>query len=179
MLSLDPAGKKLCASVKRKREIQMSSQFTKKAMVHVSGAQTVASLCDGREGNDLKIIAQRLQATLNLTPEQIDDYYDAFQMFPLDSNQRISASSIQIFYENSDINLTQNDAMNALNAFLGTTRGNHHSLQGKSIDFELFVINLEKWMKKVTFDCILCSSSLSLAGNSSPRGPEDGLHDLR
>jgi Ca2+-binding EF-hand superfamily protein len=128
----------------------MSSQFTKKAMVHVSGAQTVATLCDGREGNELKFIARRLQTTLNLTPEQIDDYYDAFQMFPLDSNQRISASSIQIFYENSDINLSQNDAMNALSAFLGTSRGNH-SLQGNSIDFELFVINLEKWMKKVLF----------------------------
>ena len=175
----------------------ITSKFTKKAMVHVSGTQTIGSLCDGREGNELKIIAKRLQSTLNLTCEEIDDYYDAFQMFPLDSRHQISAASIQTFYENSDINLTHSDAMNALYAFLGggptmtaaatgtTTTvgrgGNHHSLQGiNSIDFELFVIHLEKWMKKVRLDPLTLSSlpTHSLVGNPSPRSPEDGLHHL-
>jgi Ca2+-binding EF-hand superfamily protein len=118
------------------------SQFTRKAMVHVSG-QSVTTLLDGREGNELRDLAQRLKSTLNLTAEQIDDYYDAFLMFPRDSSNKISVSSIQIFYENSDIKLEYEDGAKALHAFTGSRNVN-------SIDFESFVVNLERWMKKVS-----------------------------
>jgi hypothetical protein len=130
-------------------------------MVHVSG-QSVTTLLDGREGNELKALAQRLKTTLNLTAEQIDDYYDAFLMFPRDSHNKISSSSIQIFYENSDINLEYEDGMKALHAFTSSRTVN-------SIDFESFVVNMEKWMKKVS---IFLSCFLLL----SPTLPQQEIH---
>lgn len=119
------------------------SNFARKAIVHISG-QNTTTLIDGREGNELKLIAKRLKSTLNLTNEQIDDYYDTFIMYPLDNNNQLTISSIQLFYSNSDIELTYEDALKSLQAFTGER--NIHS-----IDFETFVVNMEKWIKKVFY----------------------------
>jgi hypothetical protein len=124
----------------RLTSIKMSS-FTSKALGHVIG-QVATTIVDGREGLTLKLIATRLQLSLRLTAEQIDDYYDAFIMFPLDNNQRISVSSLQEFYSKSDIDLSSDDCLKAMRSFVGIENI-------VSIDFESFVHSMERWEKRV------------------------------
>mmetsp|Transcript_15916 Transcript_15916/g.23980 ORF Transcript_15916/g.23980 Transcript_15916/m.23980 type:complete len:176 (+) Transcript_15916:118-645(+) len=116
------------------------SKFTEKAIDHVS-SQTAVSILDGREGQALKIVATRLQMALKLTNEQLDDYYDAFVMFPLDDNHRISVSSLQKFYTEADIDLSEEDCLRAIGSLSG--------INGLvSLDFEAFVLSMERWIKK-------------------------------
>lgn len=154
----------------------MSSKFTQKALAHATG-QAMTTLLDGREGPELQIIAQRLHSSpYNLSSEEIDDYYDAYCIFPLDSSHHINATSLQIFYENSDITLEYQDAVNALHVFLG-----QRNLT--SIDFEVFVVNMEKWKKKVPSTLLFlfphsCSLISTVIGSSLSRSIEDGVYDL-
>lgn len=120
------------------------SNFTKKAINHLTG-QTIQTISEGREGNELKEISERLKLNLNLTSEQIDDYYNTFHIFPLDLNNCLTIKSIQMFYYNSDIELSYEDSLKALQIFTGSRNNDH------IIDFETFVVNMEKWMKKVIF----------------------------
>ena len=117
--------------------------------MHVSGTRARQSVVDGREGVRLKAIAVRLQLAYALTNEQIDDYYDAFIMFPLDSNQRISSQSVFKFYENADVELSEENCLTAIRAFTGI-----QNIEG--LDFEQYVVAMEKWMKKVIIKkCVL------------------------
>ena len=125
------------------------SAFAQKAIQHVSGSRSKLSILDGREGVRLKAIATRLQLAYGLSAEKIDDYYDAFTMFPLDSSQRISPSSMFKFYADADVELSEENCLNAMRAFT-----NIQNIE--SLDFETYVVSMERWMKKVHYDFLYC-----------------------
>ena len=114
------------------------SKFSEKA----AATTTNMTVFDGRGGDELKKIANRLLKTLSLTPEQVEDYFDAFTMFPLDRNKCISADSIKSFYENAGLDLSMDDCAIAMKAFTGNDLT-------FSLGFEAYVINMERWAKKV------------------------------
>ena len=123
------------------------SNFTRKALNHLTG-QNLTPIINGREGNTLKLIAEKLKISLNLTITEIDDYYDTFLLFPLDQFNHLTINSIQLFYLNSDILLSYDDALKSLQAFTGIRNNISY------IDFETFVVNMEKWSKKVDFQSL-------------------------
>jgi hypothetical protein len=148
------------------------STFAQKALLHVSSTQAKLSILEGREGVRLQAIATRLRSAYGITSEQIEDYYDAFIMFPLDSNQRISPMSILKFYSKAEVELSEENCLIALREFCGIQNT-------ESLDFETYVMSMEKWMKKVFYIYSSVGSFLfGFEGDPSQRSIENGIQAL-
>lgn len=114
------------------------SKFSEKAATNSANV----TVLQGREGPELKVVAQRLLTTLSITTDKVDDYFEAFSIFPLDKNKRVTLAAIQSFYEAAGLDLSEDDCRNAMKAFTG----NELTF---SLDFETYVINMERWARKV------------------------------
>jgi Ca2+-binding EF-hand superfamily protein len=102
------------------------------------------TVLEGRAGDELKQIAERLLVSLSITGEQVEDYFDAFNMFTLDRNKCVTLDALKSFYGNAGLDLSEEDCENAIRAFTGNDLT-------FSLDFETYVINMERWQKKVTW----------------------------
>mmetsp|Transcript_5575 Transcript_5575/g.9146 ORF Transcript_5575/g.9146 Transcript_5575/m.9146 type:complete len:167 (+) Transcript_5575:94-594(+) len=127
------------------------------------------SLLDGREGEELKHITGRLMTTLSINAEKVEDYFNAFSIFPLDKKKCVTMNALKSFYERAGLDLSEEDCIDAMKAFTG----NELTF---TLDFETYVINMERWARKVVygmltfiFRFVLYYSSFSLVLRKSIR----------
>mmetsp|Transcript_5576 Transcript_5576/g.9147 ORF Transcript_5576/g.9147 Transcript_5576/m.9147 type:complete len:181 (+) Transcript_5576:94-636(+) len=99
------------------------------------------SLLDGREGEELKHITGRLMTTLSINAEKVEDYFNAFSIFPLDKKKCVTMNALKSFYERAGLDLSEEDCIDAMKAFTG----NELTF---TLDFETYVINMERWARK-------------------------------
>ena len=96
-------------------------------------------ISDGREGVALKLIVARLKQQRQLSDEAIEEYYDCFRQFPVDSKLKVSAASITSFLStvssssSSASELSLDEAEKRLGLLTGSSSAK------KFIDFEEFV----------------------------------------
>lgn len=114
------------------------SKFSDKAAASSSNL----TVLEGRGGEEMKNIAKRLLTSLSISAESIEDYYDAFTIFPLDRNKCVTMDALRIFYEKAGLELSEGDCEDAMKAFTGNDLT-------FSLDFETYVINMERWARKV------------------------------
>lgn len=114
------------------------SKFVRKATTN----SVNLTVLEGRAGDEMKSIAQHLLVSLSLSPEQLEDYFDAFAIFPLDERNCITMEAMKSFYESSGLELSDEDCRNAMRAFTGNE-------SASLLNFESYVINMERWQKQV------------------------------
>jgi Ca2+-binding EF-hand superfamily protein len=120
------------------------SKFSDKATANT----TNVTVLEGRGGEELTVVARRLLLSLSITAEQVEDYYDAFTIFPLDRNKCVTMDAMKTFYKNAGLDLSDDDCENAIKAFTGNDLT-------FSLDFETYVINMERWARKVRVRVVL------------------------
>ena len=106
------------------------------------------TLLEGRAGAELKSVALRLIKTLSVSAAKVEDYFDAFSIFPLDRQMRVTMDAMKTFYSAAGLELSEEDCRDAMKAFTG----NELTF---TLDFETYVINMERWARKV--QCIIQS----------------------
>ena len=120
------------------------SKFSEKA----SASSVNITLLEGRAGAELKSVALRLIKTLSISAAKVEDYFDAFSIFPLDRQMRVTMDAMKTFYSEAGLELSEEDCRDAMKAFTG----NELTF---TLDFETYVINMERWARKV--QCIIQS----------------------
>lgn len=120
------------------------SKFSEKA----SASSVNITLLEGRAGAELKSVALRLIKTLSVSAAKVEDYFDAFSIFPLDRQMRVTMDAMKTFYSAAGLELSEEDCRDAMKAFTG----NELTF---TLDFETYVINMERWARKV--QCIIQS----------------------
>ena len=120
------------------------SKFSEKA----SASSVNITLLEGRAGAELKAVALRLIKTLSISAAKVEDYFDAFSIFPLDRQMRVTMDAMKTFYSAAGLELSEEDCRDAMKAFTG----NELTF---TLDFETYVINMERWARKV--QCIFQS----------------------
>ena len=128
------------------------SKFSDKATINA----TNLTILEGRGGEGMKKIAERLLLSLSISAEALEDYYDAFTIFPLDRNKCVSMDALKSFYDKAGLELSEEDCEDAMKAFTGNDLT-------FSLDFETYVINMERWARKVTL--LFCAIILSFTGH--------------
>lgn len=91
------------------------SKFSDKAIINASNL----TVLEGRGGDGMKRIAQRLLVSLSISAETVEDYYDAFIIFPLDRNKCITMDSLKSFYDKAGLELSEEECEDAMRAFTG------------------------------------------------------------
>lgn len=114
------------------------SKFSEKA----SASSVNITLLEGRAGAELKAVALRLIKTLSISAAKVEDYFDAFSIFPLDRQMRVTMDAMKTFYSAAGLELSEEDCRDAMKAFTG----NELTF---TLDFETYVINMERWARKV------------------------------
>jgi hypothetical protein len=114
------------------------SKFSEKA----SASSVNITLLEGRAGAELKALALRLIKTLSISAAKVEDYFDAFSIFPLDKQMRVTMDAMKTFYSAAGLELSEEDCRDAMKAFTG----NELTF---TLDFETYVINMERWARKV------------------------------
>ena len=114
------------------------SQFSEQA----SASSVNITLLEGRAGAELKSVALRLIKTLSISAAKVEDYFDAFSIFPLDRQMRVTMDAMKTFYSAAGLELSEEDCRDAMKAFTG----NELTF---TLDFETYVINMERWARKV------------------------------
>lgn len=114
------------------------SKFSEKA----SASSVNITLLEGRAGAELKSVALRLIKTLSISAAKVEDYFDAFSIFPLDRQMRVTMDAMKTFYSAAGLELSEEDCRDAMKAFTG----NELTF---TLDFETYVINMERWARKV------------------------------
>lgn len=114
------------------------SKFSEKA----SASSVNITLLEGRAGAELKSVALRLIKTLSISAAKVEDYFDAFSIFPLDKQMRVTMDAMKTFYSAAGLELSEEDCRDAMKAFTG----NELTF---TLDFEIYVINMERWARKV------------------------------
>jgi hypothetical protein len=114
------------------------SKFSEKA----SASSVNITLLEGRAGAELKSVALRLIKTLSISAAKVEDYFDAFSIFPLDRQMRVTMDAMKTFYSAAGLELSEEDCRDAMKAFTG----NELTF---TLDFEIYVINMERWARKV------------------------------
>ena len=114
------------------------SKFSEKA----SASSVNITLLEGRAGAELKAVALRLIKTLSVSAAKVEDYFDAFSIFPLDRQMRVTMDAMKTFYSAAGLELSEEDCRDAMKAFTG----NELTF---TLDFETYVINMERWARKV------------------------------
>jgi Ca2+-binding EF-hand superfamily protein len=90
------------------------------------------AITDGREGSVLKQMSRKLKDHKELTNEKVELIFEAFKMFPLTRDNKLTIEGLQSYYSQVDIILTHEQCAKMLSLFIGAPV--------TSVDFEEFAL---------------------------------------
>jgi hypothetical protein len=104
----------------------------KRGSISFSLADVKGKLTEGREGPQLRQMSTLVRENKSLTDGKVELIYEAFQMFPLDAEGRLTAQALGDYYSTAGLVFTPADCEQMISLFLGAP--------ATSIDFEQFAL---------------------------------------